>query len=684
MFNKFFLTSETRDWIIPASLDYSYDYWLVFLSGLVAVFAASTAFYLVGRVSAATNRPARAAWLVTGAVTMGSGIWSMHFIGMLAMSMQSGIHYDIMLTGLSFIFAIIGSGFAIYFVYKGVGTATRLLCGGVLLGGGIGTMHFVGMAAMQMGATIRYDPVLFGVSVLVAVSLSSVALHLLALSTAPGRTQKHGLKVASGWVMGLSIAAMHYTGMAATYFVPTVSPTMTGLALGGPLMSGVIAAGVFLVTGLALVASFVDRRLEIKTRTAQQSEHFRATVVNNIADGIIVIDQHRIVRMYNPAAARMFGYDPSEIVGKNVSILLASEERETHDEYVRNSHLHEPKILGKNRTLKGQRKDGTTIPLQISVSAMERDEGRMFVGVCHDISERKQAEEALQESEQILQQRVLELEVVRDQLEQRGSELVVLAESLHTARSQAEVATRSKSEFLANMSHELRTPLNAIIGFSEIIKNETFGPVGSTKYREYGSDIHGAGQHLLDLINDILDLSKIEAGGEELHEEEIGILEIIRSVMTLVKGRAEKSDVRLVLDLPDGLPMLRADERKMKQILVNILSNGIKFTEAGGSVTLKIWCRPGSGYVFRITDTGIGMALEDIPKALMPFGQIDSNLSRKYEGTGLGLPLTKHLVEMHSGSLDLQSAKGVGTTVTVRFPAERIVIAETTIQANSA
>ncbi|MEX2009880.1 MAG: ATP-binding protein, partial [Dongiaceae bacterium] len=187
-----------------------------------------------------------------------------------------------------------------------------------------------------------------------------------------------------------------------------------------------------------------------------------------------------------------------------------------------------------------------------------------------------------------------------------------------------------------------------------------------------------------DLINDILDLSKIEAGGEEQHEEEIDIPEIIRSVMTLVKGRAEKSGVRLALDLPDGLPMLRADERKIKQILVNILSNGIKFTKAGGSVTLKAWCPPGNGYVLRITDTGIGMALEDIPKALTPFGQIDSELSRKHEGTGLGLPLTKHLVEMHSGSLDLQSAKGVGTTVTVRFPAERIVIEETTIQANSA
>ena len=223
------------------------------------------------------------------------------------------------------------------------------------------------------------------------------------------------------------------------------------------------------------------------------------------------------------------------------------------------------------------------------------------------------------------------------------------------------------------MSHELRTPLNAIIGFSEIITNETFGPVGSLIYREYTSDIHESGQHLLGLINDILDLSKIESGTEELHEDKIEIPEITRSALKLVGHHARQGEIKLELELSDQLPALRADERKLKQILVNLLSNAVKFTDAGGQVTLRAWCRMDSGYVFQIVDTGIGIAPEDIPKALSRFGQVDGDLNRQYEGTGLGLPLTKALVELHGGVLDLQSEVNVGTTVTVRFPAERIV-----------
>ncbi len=246
-------------------------------------------------------------------------------------------------------------------------------------------------------------------------------------------------------------------------------------------------------------------------------------------------------------------------------------------------------------------------------------------------------------------------------------------EAMVVAMEEAGVANRAKSEFLANMSHELRTPLNAIIGFSEIIKDERLGPVGSAKYRDYADDISESGQHLLALINDILDLSKIESGTDELHEENIEISETANAIMKLVMGIARTGNVELELDVSDDIPMLRADEHKVKQILLNLLSNAIKFTPGGGKVTLKIWSRAESGYVFQVIDTGIGIAFEDIPKALARFQQIDSGLDRKHEGTGLGLPLTKSLVEMHGGSLDLQSQIGVGTTVTVRFPAERIV-----------
>ncbi len=240
-----------------------------------------------------------------------------------------------------------------------------------------------------------------------------------------------------------------------------------------------------------------------------------------------------------------------------------------------------------------------------------------------------------------------------------------------TAKEQAELADRSKSEFLANMSHELRTPLNAILGFSEVMGNATFGPLGNPKYEEYAKDINDSGRHLLDLINDILDLSKVESGTDELREENIEIHELVGPVMSLVKGRAMKGGDELETEVEDHLPMLRADERKLKQILVNLLTNAIKFTPPGGKVTLRAWCCVEDGYVFQVVDSGIGIALEDIPKALAPFQQIDSALNRKYEGTGLGLPLAKRLVELHGGSLDLQSEVGVGTTVTARFPAQR-------------
>jgi signal transduction histidine kinase len=179
--------------------------------------------------------------------------------------------------------------------------------------------------------------------------------------------------------------------------------------------------------------------------------------------------------------------------------------------------------------------------------------------------------------------------------------------------------------------------------------------------------------HLLDLINDILDISRIESGKTELHETIIDVSRVLRSCCTVVRVRAENGDVEIEPDVAPNLPPLRADERRLKQILINLLSNAIKFTPAGGRVTVKSWCREDDGYVFQITDTGIGIALDDIPLALAPFGQIDSELNRDYEGTGLGLWLTKSLVEIHGGSLDLQSEVGHGTTVTIRFPAERIV-----------
>jgi PAS domain S-box-containing protein len=245
--------------------------------------------------------------------------------------------------------------------------------------------------------------------------------------------------------------------------------------------------------------------------------------------------------------------------------------------------------------------------------------------------------------------------------------------NLKTAMHAAEAANRSKSEFVANMSHELRTPLNAIIGFSEIMANEFMGPVGSPKYLEYAKDINGSGSHLLEIINTMLDLSKVEAGKFELQEDTIDVPEAVNACLTLIKGQAEKRGVHLENNTPEGLPALIADQRNLKQILLNLLTNAIKYTPAGGKITIETWCRQDTGYVFTISDTGVGIAEEDIPMVLAPFGQVESALSRTEQGTGLGLPLTKSFVELHGGSFDIRSTVGAGTTVTVRFPSERIV-----------
>ena len=247
-------------------------------------------------------------------------------------------------------------------------------------------------------------------------------------------------------------------------------------------------------------------------------------------------------------------------------------------------------------------------------------------------------------------------------------------DSIHTAMAEAERANRAKSEFLANMSHELRTPLNAINGFSEVIFGELLGPLGNVEYQKYAGYIKEAGQHLLDLINDLLDLSKIEAGVVELAGETVDLAALIRSCVAIVRERDDAIDLQIDVDIDDELlPLLCADETRMKQILFNLLSNAVKFTPSDGTVTVRTWYHIDRGFVLQIADTGIGIAGDDLPKALARFEQVESTLDRKYEGTGLGLPLTKSLVEQHGGTLDLQSKVGIGTVVTVHLPATRAI-----------
>ena len=242
---------------------------------------------------------------------------------------------------------------------------------------------------------------------------------------------------------------------------------------------------------------------------------------------------------------------------------------------------------------------------------------------------------------------------------------------LRTAKEQAEFANRSKTEFLANMSHELRTPLNAIIGFSFIMREGIHGPVGVPEYDGYLRDIHDSGHHLLEIINDILDVSKIESGSFELSELEFDASNLATICLRMIEERAQDGDIKMQLVLCEDLPRLFADERMTKQIVLNLLTNAVKFTPRGGSVTLHVSIDSDGGYRFSVSDTGIGIAEDQLQSVMMPFHQIDSGYDRKYQGTGLGLTLVKSMAECHGGVVSIDSTLNNGTTVSVTFPPHR-------------
>jgi signal transduction histidine kinase len=245
--------------------------------------------------------------------------------------------------------------------------------------------------------------------------------------------------------------------------------------------------------------------------------------------------------------------------------------------------------------------------------------------------------------------------------------------TLRYAKEQADAANQAKSQFLANMSHELRTPLNAIIGFSEMMMKETFGPLGNARYKEYLGDIHLSARHLLEIINEVLDMSKIEAGRVELDEEYFNVEQLIAAVTRMMASRAFSSGLELKEEVQDNLPPLFADSRLIRQILINLVGNAVKYSNTNGVITVKAHVLENGNMQLVVADTGMGIPKDRIQEALEPFGQVSSSAeSRQSQGTGLGLPLAKAMVELHGGALTLDSDTGKGTRVYIEIPASRV------------
>ena len=414
------------------------------------------------------------------------------------------------------------------------------------------------------------------------------------------------------------------------------------------------ALGYASVIGVAL--DVTDERMA--ERRFQAAERRLRDAIDSVSEAFVLYDRKGRLLMCNTNFRDFFGIEPRALKPGTLRPMV----EKVADLAVRRSS---PAPVGQRGMREVEMIDGRWL----QISERRTAEGGLVVTAA-DVTALKRQEEARRLNEEALENAVARLEDSR-------TELTDLAAKYQAEKLKAESANTAKSEFLANMSHELRTPLNAVNGFSEIMVHEMFGPLGDRRYKEYAQDILSSGQHLLALINDILDMSKIEAGKMTLSYDWMDMGELVEEAVRLMSNRADAAGLTLACTVPPGLPEIEADHRAVKQVLLNLLSNAVKFTPAGGRVDVKVWAvgaESGSPRLqIAVSDTGIGIAQEDIPRLGRPFEQIESNHSRTQQGTGLGLALTRSLIELHAGMFELSSEPNQGTTASFSLPLQRKV-----------
>jgi len=363
-------------------------------------------------------------------------------------------------------------------------------------------------------------------------------------------------------------------------------------------------------------------------------ERYLQAILDHVVEGVVVINHMGRIEAFNPAAEALFGYQAEEAIGEKVTYLMNEPDKGPHDAYMSAySQTGKSKVVGvKARELEARHKDGTVFPIELNVGEFILDDQSVFIGTMREISTRLDAEE-----------------------------------SLRLALVDAEQANRAKSEFLATMSHELRTPLNAILGFSDILVGQFFGDLGSAKYKEYAEDIHASGSHLLHLVNDILDLSAIEAGEHSLNIESLSIHDVLDGCFPIIQEAANRKGIHYTTEIADDFQTIYADPRALRQILLNVLYNSVKFTPNEGSVVLRA-SNSNAFHILEITDTGCGIHSDDLGKLTEPFVRTESNPHTSQEGTGLGLAIVASLVALHEGDLNIKSEISKGTTVTITLP----------------
>lgn len=380
-------------------------------------------------------------------------------------------------------------------------------------------------------------------------------------------------------------------------------------------------------------AASADERIEeLEMRLAEMR-----TIVDTATDGVVIIDNDGKIRSISRPAEALFGYDSAEVTGKPFISLFAIESQRAAEDYLESlAGNGVASVLNDGREVIGRESQGRFIPLFMTIGRLPRESG--FCAVVRDVTQWKRAEEELTQ-----------------------------------ARARAEYSSSQKTEFLARVSHEIRTPLNAIIGFSELMLDEKFGPIGNDRYRDYLRDINRSGNHVLDLVNDLLDISKIEAGEQEMHYEAVSLNETLAEIVAMMQPQANRDRVIIRSSFASRLPDVVADLRSVRQIGLNLLSNAVRYTQAGGQVIVSTSYEANGAVVMRVRDTGIGMSAAEIDQALKPFKQLNTLRRPRGDGTGLGLPLTRAMVEANRARFSISSTPGEGTLVEITFPPTRVL-----------